>query len=79
MYNDSDLELTAESLYRQSKLIFMHLDERVFSATFQTQGSGDDYSSHGLLSSVVSTLCIYIWLQKRMDFAARQAIYSIED
>lgn len=29
MYNDSDLELTAESLYRQSKLIFMYLGDSV--------------------------------------------------
>uniref|UniRef100_A0A4W6FZG8 Prominin 1a n=1 Tax=Lates calcarifer TaxID=8187 RepID=A0A4W6FZG8_LATCA len=37
MYNDSDLDLTAESLYRQRKLIFMYLGDSVTCATFQNQ------------------------------------------
>lgn len=63
MYNDSDLELTAESLYRQSKLIFMYLGDSVMSATFQKQCFGDDYSPHGLLHTVLSAFHIKVWLQ----------------
>lgn len=56
MYNDSDLELTAESLYRQDKLMFMYSDDSVLSATFEKQCFSDDYSPHSPLH--ICLLCI---------------------
>ena len=57
MYNDSDLELTAESLYRQGKLMFMYLGVfSVLSATFERQCFSDDRSPHSLLH--ICLLCI---------------------
>lgn len=56
MYNDSDLELTAESLYRQGKLMFMYSDDSVLSATFEKQCFSDDYSPHSPLH--ICLLCI---------------------
>lgn len=56
MYNDSDLELTAESFYRQSKLIFMYLGDCILSDTFQKQSCCDYYSSHSLLHCFICIL-----------------------
>uniref|UniRef100_A0A671WC24 Prominin 1a n=1 Tax=Sparus aurata TaxID=8175 RepID=A0A671WC24_SPAAU len=38
MYNDSDLELTAESLYRQGKLMFMYSDDSLDSVKIDLRG-----------------------------------------
>lgn len=65
MYNDSDLELTAESLYRQGTT-FMYVDDRLMFATFQKQSLGDYYIPHNLLH--ICLLCIsYLDLTRRLN------------
>lgn len=63
MYNDSDLELTAESFYRQSKLIFMYLGDCILSDTFQKQCCCHYYSSH---SSTVLSVFLHLHLVTKL-------------
>uniref|UniRef100_A0A7N8XB05 Prominin 1a n=1 Tax=Mastacembelus armatus TaxID=205130 RepID=A0A7N8XB05_9TELE len=77
MYNDSDLELTTESLYRQVRLsLFMYFGDSVVSATFQRQCCGDDYSSHHLLHTCFLMLYLHASFMFTFGYKPRGPLQS---